>query len=55
MERRGIDFHLSCKVTQITEGKVHFEDKKGNEHSLSAHLTLVATGRLPGLVLKKVA
>lgn len=49
MERRGIDFHLSCKVTQITEGKVHFEDKKGDEHSLSAHLTLVATGRLPNL------
>ena len=34
MERRGIDFHLSCKVTQITETEVHFEDKRGHENSV---------------------
>ena len=49
MERRGIDFHLSCKVKQIAGGKVLFEDRKGDEHCTEAALTLIATGRRPNL------
>lgn len=49
MERRGIDFHLSCKVKRIAEGKVSFEDRKGDEHCTEAALTLIATGRCPSL------
>ena len=49
MERRGIDFHLSCKVRRIAGGKVFFEDRKGDERCTEAALTLIATGRRPSL------
>ena len=49
MERRGIDFHLSCKVRQIAGGKVFFEDRKGDKHCTEAALMLIATGRRPSL------
>ena len=49
MERRGIDFHLSCKVRRIAGGKVFFEDRKSDERCTEAALTLIATGRRPSL------
>ena len=43
----GITFHMQCAVKQIADGKVFFEDKKGNTQSAEADMILMATGRKP--------
>ena len=47
MEKEGITFHMQCAVKQIADGKVFFEDKKGNTQSVEADMILMATGRKP--------
>ena len=47
MEKEGITFHMQCAVKQIADGKVFFEDKKGNTQSVEADIILMATGRKP--------
>ena len=47
MEKAGITFHMQCAVKQIADGKVFFEDKKGNTQSVEADMILMATGRKP--------
>ena len=47
MEKAGITFHMQCAVKQIADGKVFFEDKKGNTQSAEADMILMATGRKP--------
>ena len=47
MEKEGITFHMQCAVKQIADGKVFFEDKKGNTQSAEADMILMATGRKP--------
>ena len=47
MEKEGITFHMQCAVKQIADGKVFFEDKKGQTESVEADVILMATGRKP--------
>ena len=47
MEKRGIKFNLQCGVKQIVDGKVFFENKKGQTESVEADVILIATGRKP--------
>ena len=47
MEKEGISFHMQCAVKQITDGKVFFENKKGQTESVEADVILMATGRKP--------
>jgi dihydrolipoamide dehydrogenase len=46
-EMKGVDFHLGCKVTGITEKEVLYTDAKGNEKSIEASLVLMSVGRRP--------
>ena len=45
LKRKGVTFHLSCRVGKIDGDTVHFTDKKGQEQSLAATWVLNATGR----------
>ena len=47
MEKRGVAFNLQCGVKQIADGKVFFENKKGQVESVEADVILIATGRKP--------
>ena len=47
MEKEGVTFHMQCAVKQIADGKVFFEDKKGQTESVEADVILMATGRKP--------
>ena len=60
MEKEGITFNLQCgvkeiadgktpqfKIYEIADGKVFFENKKGQTESVEADVILVATGRKP--------
>ena len=47
MEKEGITFNMQCGVKQIADGKVFFENKKGQMESVEADVILVATGRKP--------
>ena len=47
MEKEGIAFNMQCGVKQIADGKVFFENKKGQTESVEADLILMATGRKP--------
>lgn len=49
MEKRGIKFNLQCGVKQIADGKVFFENKKGQTESVEADVILIATGRKPNV------
>ena len=49
MERRGIEFYLSCNVKRITGNSIFFEDKKGAEQCVNDEKILIATGRRPNL------
>lgn len=45
LKRKGVTFHLSCKVQNIAGDTVHFADAKGEARSLAATWILNATGR----------
>ena len=47
MEKEGITFNMQCGVKQIADGKVFFENKKGQTESVEADVILMATGRKP--------
>ena len=47
MEKEGIIFNMQCGVKQIADGKVFFENKKGQTESVEADVILMATGRKP--------
>ena len=47
MEKEGITFNMQCGVKQIADGKVLFENKKGQTESVEADVILMATGRKP--------
>lgn len=56
LEKSGVKFNLSCKVTRIEAGKVVFE-KDGTEQSVEADKVLVSIGRKPfteGLGLESI-
>lgn len=46
-EKRGIDFHLESKVTEVNGNEVTFQDKEGKEHKVSAEKILLSVGRKP--------
>lgn len=55
-KKKGVDFRLSAKVTEITDKEVIFETKDGRQ-SISADKVLVSIGRRPhteGLGLEKI-
>lgn len=43
--KKGIEFKLKCKVTSVEKGAVHYEDEKGEKHSVAADYTLLSIGR----------
>ena len=47
LEKEAITFNMQCGVKQITDGKVFFENKKGQTESVEADIILMATGRKP--------
>ena len=47
MEKEGITFNMQCGVKEIADGKVFFDNKKGQTESVEADVILVATGRKP--------
>lgn len=46
---KGIDFHLSCRVTKVDGGTVHFETADGTPGSVEADVVLMAVGRRAAL------
>lgn len=49
MEKEGVRFNMQCGVKEIADGRVFFENKKGQTESVEADYILVATGRRPRL------
>lgn len=47
--KKGIEFHLSCKVISIDGGDVHYVDSEGNEHIVSGDKILLSVGRKANL------
>ena len=45
--KRGVHFHLSCKVTRIDGQNVIFTDSEGAEHTITSDKILVSVGRRP--------
>jgi dihydrolipoamide dehydrogenase len=45
----GVDFRLSCKVTRIDGGTVHFETADGAAQAVEADVVLMSVGRRPAL------
>ncbi len=45
--KRGVQFNLSCKVTEIQGNKVLFTDPEGNTRNVEADKILVSVGRRP--------
>ncbi len=45
--KKGVHFHLSCKVTGVEEHKVTFVDAEGTEHIIEGDKILVSVGRRP--------
>ncbi len=57
LEKKGVAFHLSAKVTGVDGSKISFTDKKGEAQSVTADLILCSTGRAvntEGLGLEKL-
>ncbi|MGH0054006.1 MAG: dihydrolipoyl dehydrogenase [Sphaerochaetaceae bacterium] len=48
-ELKNVDFHLGCKVEEITKDSVHYLDAKGKKQSLEAALVLMSVGRKPNI------
>lgn len=49
IEKEGVTFHLSSKVSRIEGGKVFFSDKSGQEQSVEAEKILLSIGTVPNL------
>lgn len=47
--KKGVKFHLRCKVTRIDGNTVHFVDADGNEQSVDGDKILMSVGRRPVL------
>ena len=47
LEKEGVVFHMQCGVSEIADGKVCFENKKGQTECVDADVVLMATGRKP--------
>ena len=45
--KRGLHFHLSCKVTRVNGHDVTFVDTEGTEHTVTSDKILVSVGRRP--------
>lgn len=45
--KKGVHFHLSCKVTSVEDHKVTFVDAEGTEHIIEGDKILVSVGRRP--------
>lgn len=45
--KKGVHFHLSCKVTDVESHKVTFVDAEGTGHSIESDKILVSVGRRP--------
>lgn len=45
--KRGVHFHLSCKVTRVEGRSVTFVDAEGAEHTVEGEKILVSVGRRP--------
>ena len=45
--KRGVHFHLSCRVTRIEGASVTFTDAEGGEHTIKSEKILVSVGRQP--------
>ena len=45
--KRGLHFHLSCKVTRVNGHGVTFVDAEGTEHTITSDKILVSVGRRP--------
>mgnify|MGYP003290423579 CR=1 FL=1 len=45
--KKGVHFHLSCKVTSIEGNRVNFVDNEGITHSIESDKILVSVGRRP--------
>ena len=45
--KRGVHFHLSCRVTRVEGGNVIFTDAEGGEHTIASEKILVSVGRRP--------
>lgn len=46
-EMKEVDFHLGCRVTEITDSGVTYTDAKGTEQKLAADMVLLSVGRRP--------
>jgi dihydrolipoamide dehydrogenase len=46
-ELKGVDFHLGCKVEEITAEDVRYTDAKGVKQAVPASLVLMSVGRKP--------
>ncbi|HOE84228.1 MAG TPA: dihydrolipoyl dehydrogenase [Sphaerochaeta sp.] len=46
-ELKDVDFHLGCKVEEITAERVIYSDKKGERQSIEAPMVLLSVGRRP--------
>lgn len=45
--KRGLNFHLSCKVTRVNDHDVTFVDAEGAESTITSDKILVSVGRRP--------
>ena len=45
--KKGVHFHLSCKVTRVEGNSVTFVDSEGAEHTVEGEKILVSVGRRP--------
>lgn len=45
--KKGVHFHLSCKVTRVEGNSVTFVDAEGAEHTVEGEKILVSVGRRP--------
>lgn len=47
LTRRGIEFHLACRVLEIEGGRIHYAASNGSKANAPADFILNATGRVP--------
>ena len=45
--KKGVRFHLSCKVTSIEGNQVNFVDSEGTTHTIEGDKILISVGRRP--------